>query len=100
MGLPSRRQANVNYSYGAAAEGEFHESLNLAVLWKLPVLFLCENNLYAVETATAKVTATPVASFTRPVSVLDPLCACNAAGASAIAPAMTSSEKKLGRPTS
>jgi pyruvate dehydrogenase E1 component alpha subunit len=35
---------------GAVAEGEFHESLNLAVLWHLPVLFLCENNLYAMGT--------------------------------------------------
>ena len=33
------------------AEGEFHESLNLAALWRLPVLFLCENNLYAMGTA-------------------------------------------------
>ena len=32
---------------GAVAEGEFHESLNLAALWALPVLFVCENNLYA-----------------------------------------------------
>ena len=39
---------------GAVAEGEFHESLNLASLWTLPVLFLCENNLYAMGTALAR----------------------------------------------
>jgi pyruvate dehydrogenase E1 component alpha subunit len=39
---------------GAVAEGEFHESLNLASLWGLPVLFLCENNLYAMGTALAR----------------------------------------------
>jgi pyruvate dehydrogenase E1 component alpha subunit len=39
---------------GAVAEGEFHESLNLAALWKLPVLFLCENNYYAMGTALAR----------------------------------------------
>src|SRR3974377_1316073 len=38
---------------GAVAEGEFHESLNLAGLWQLPVLFVCENNLYAMGTALA-----------------------------------------------
>jgi pyruvate dehydrogenase E1 component alpha subunit len=39
---------------GTVTEGEFHESLNLAALWKLPVLFLCENNLYAMGTALAR----------------------------------------------
>ena len=39
------------FGEGAAAEGEFHEALNLAALWRLPVLFLCENNLYAMGTA-------------------------------------------------
>ena len=36
---------------GAYAEGEFHECVNLAALWRLPVLFACENNLYAMGTA-------------------------------------------------
>ncbi|MGA2840464.1 MAG: pyruvate dehydrogenase (acetyl-transferring) E1 component subunit alpha [Steroidobacteraceae bacterium] len=39
------------FGEGAVAEGEFHESANLASLWKLPVLFLCENNLYAMGTS-------------------------------------------------
>ncbi|HLG11704.1 MAG TPA: thiamine pyrophosphate-dependent enzyme, partial [Dehalococcoidia bacterium] len=39
------------FGEGAAAEGEFHESMNLAKLWGLPVLFICENNLYAMGTA-------------------------------------------------
>jgi pyruvate dehydrogenase E1 component alpha subunit len=39
------------FGEGAVAEGEFHETLNLAALWRLPVLFCCENNLYAMGTA-------------------------------------------------
>ena len=39
------------FGEGAVAEGEFHESMNLAAVWKLPVLFVCENNLYAMGTA-------------------------------------------------
>ncbi len=42
---------------GAVAEGEFHESMNLAALWRLPVLFCCENNLYAMGTALARAQA-------------------------------------------
>jgi len=38
------------FGEGAVAEGEFHESMNLAALWNLPVLFCCENNLYAMGT--------------------------------------------------
>mgnify|MGYP001577698650 FL=1 len=39
------------FGEGATNEGVFHESLNLAALWKLPVIFLCENNLYQVFTS-------------------------------------------------
>ena len=45
------RLAACFFGEGAVAEGAFHESMNLAALWKLPVLFLCENNLYAMGTA-------------------------------------------------
>ena len=39
------------FGEGAVAEGAFHESMNLAALWRLPVLFCCENNRYAMGTA-------------------------------------------------
>lgn len=42
---------------GAVAEGEFHETLNLAALWRLPILFCCENNQYAMGTALARAQA-------------------------------------------
>ena len=43
--------AAVFFGEGAVAEGEFHECMNLASLWQLPLLFVCENNLYAMGTA-------------------------------------------------
>lgn len=42
------------FGEGAVAEGEWHESMNLASLWNLPVLFACENNLYAMGTALSR----------------------------------------------
>ena len=35
---------------GAVAEGAFHEGVNLAAIWDLPVIFVCENNLYGAST--------------------------------------------------
>jgi pyruvate dehydrogenase E1 component alpha subunit len=42
------------FGEGAVAEGEFHETMNLAALWDLPVLFCCENNQYAMGTALSR----------------------------------------------
>lgn len=44
---------------GAANEGIFHEAMNLAAVWKLPLIFFCENNQYGLTTATQAVTAGP-----------------------------------------
>lgn len=53
--LQQRPQVTVCFfGDGAVAEGEFHESLNMAALWQLPVLFFLENNLYAMGTAIAR----------------------------------------------
>ncbi len=49
--LGRNRVTTCFFGEGAVAEGEFHESMNLAALWQLPVLFICENNLYAMGTA-------------------------------------------------
>lgn len=65
---------------GAVAEGEFHECLNLAALWQLPILFACENNRYAMGTALAREHAATdlalrAASYgvvSRPVDGMDP----------------------------
>jgi pyruvate dehydrogenase E1 component alpha subunit len=56
MALAAKRQKKniitcCFFGEGAAAEGEFHEAMNLATLWNVPVLFVCENNLYAMGTA-------------------------------------------------
>ena len=61
---------------GALAEGEFHEAMNLATLWKLPVLFALENNLYAMGTAVARVQANTdftarAASYGMPAEAVD-----------------------------
>lgn len=45
----SRQLALCFFGEGASNEGAFHESLNLAAIWELPVIFLCENNLYAIS---------------------------------------------------
>jgi pyruvate dehydrogenase E1 component alpha subunit len=49
--LRENRTTVCFFGDGAMAEGQFHEAINLAALWKLPLLFCCENNLYAMGTA-------------------------------------------------
>lgn len=44
---------------GAVNEGAFHEALNMAALWKLPVMFVCENNLYGMGTQVTRASAVP-----------------------------------------
>ena len=59
LALADRMQGNAAvtacfFGDGAVAEGEFHETMNLAALWQLPVLFVCENNGYAMGSAIAR----------------------------------------------
>ena len=52
------RVAVAFFDDGASNEGVFHESMNLAAIWKLPVIFLCENNQYAVTSSFKAMVAT------------------------------------------
>jgi TPP-dependent pyruvate/acetoin dehydrogenase alpha subunit len=51
----SKQVAACFFGDGAVAEGAFHEGLNMAAIWKLPVVFVCENNLYGASTRVNKV---------------------------------------------
>jgi len=50
----TRRVAAAFIGEGATSEGDFHEAVNLAAVWKLPVLFVIENNQYALSTSAAE----------------------------------------------
>jgi pyruvate dehydrogenase E1 component alpha subunit len=73
---------------GAVPEGEFHESMNLAALWQLPVIYLCENNRYAMGTSLERALAeTEIWKFGRaynmacePVDGMDVLAVCEVVG--------------------
>jgi pyruvate dehydrogenase E1 component alpha subunit len=54
-----RRVTLCFFGDGASNQGTFHESLNLASLWKLPVVFICENNLYAITTPSSRSLSVP-----------------------------------------
>lgn len=62
LGIQMQKSGRVVLCFfgdGAVHEGAFHEALNLASLWKLPVIFLCENNQYAMSLATGRALAVP-----------------------------------------
>jgi pyruvate dehydrogenase E1 component alpha subunit len=53
------RVALCFFGDGASSEGTFHESLNIAAIWKLPVIYFCENNGYAISTPAREVISVP-----------------------------------------
>ena len=80
-GLAFRRQKKDNiavafFGEGASNEGDFHEALNMASIWELPVVFVCENNLYGASTHFSLVSkvddvASRAASYCMPASICD-----------------------------
>lgn len=72
----SRQVAVAYFGEGASNQGTFHEALHLAALWELPVVFVCENNLYAATTAAVIALATPnvaerAAAYGMPGQIVD-----------------------------
>lgn len=87
-----KRVTACYFGDGAVAEGAFHESLNMAALWQLPVLFCCENNLYAMGTALSRAQSqtdltAKAASYRVPTLAVDGMdvTACHAAARDATA---------------
>ena len=61
---------------GASCEGEFFEAMNMAMLWKVPLVFICENNGIAISVPTSKSQATPdiadrARGFGMPATIVD-----------------------------
>ncbi len=75
LALKRRKEKKVVLSFfgdGAANEGMFFESLNMAAIWKLPVIYLCENNMYAMSSSVKK--------FVPTENIADRACAFNIPG--------------------
>ncbi len=79
LSIQMQKKNNVVISFfgdGANNEGAFHEALNIASIWKLPVIFVCENNGYGMSTSTARSTAVAnvadrAAAYSMPGAIVD-----------------------------